>query len=203
MHLYSLCQTWLNLTTHTASETENRTSCLTTVSVCGGGLTMDRTFSQATPSPRSGAKSQTRPAPAHGLPARRGQGCEQPHRSRGREGGRGWPPEAPDSPAFSSSRGDVAVYNGRGARPWRSPWAARARTRIATAVACVSSPLPRPRHQSFPQRLDPCEAGGATETAGHAAVPREMWSQRGAPARRAREGHDESPLRTAGPKPGH
>ena len=31
MHLYSLCQTWLNLKTHTASETENRTSCLTTV----------------------------------------------------------------------------------------------------------------------------------------------------------------------------
>ena len=32
MHLYSLCQTWLNLKTHTVSETENRTSCLTTVS---------------------------------------------------------------------------------------------------------------------------------------------------------------------------
>ena len=32
MHLYSLCQTWLHLKTHTVSETENRTSCLTTVS---------------------------------------------------------------------------------------------------------------------------------------------------------------------------
>ena len=32
MHLYSLCQTWLNLKTDTVSETENRTSCLTTVS---------------------------------------------------------------------------------------------------------------------------------------------------------------------------
>ena len=31
MHLYSLCQTWLNLKTHTVSETENRTSCLTTL----------------------------------------------------------------------------------------------------------------------------------------------------------------------------
>ena len=29
MHLYSLCQTWLTLKTHTVSETENRTSCLT------------------------------------------------------------------------------------------------------------------------------------------------------------------------------
>ena len=32
MHLYSLCQTWLTLKTHAVSETENRTSCLTTVS---------------------------------------------------------------------------------------------------------------------------------------------------------------------------
>ena len=32
MHLYSPCQTWLNLKTHTVSETKNRTSCLTTVS---------------------------------------------------------------------------------------------------------------------------------------------------------------------------
>ena len=31
MHRYSLCQTWLNLKTHTVSETENRTSCLTTL----------------------------------------------------------------------------------------------------------------------------------------------------------------------------
>ena len=31
MHLYSLCQTWLTLKTHTVSETENRTSCLTTL----------------------------------------------------------------------------------------------------------------------------------------------------------------------------
>ena len=31
VHLYSLCQTWLNLKTHTVSETENRTSCLTTL----------------------------------------------------------------------------------------------------------------------------------------------------------------------------
>ena len=30
MHLYSLCQTRLNLKTHTVSETQNRTSCLTT-----------------------------------------------------------------------------------------------------------------------------------------------------------------------------
>ena len=30
MHLYSLCQTWLNLKIHTVSETENRTSRLTT-----------------------------------------------------------------------------------------------------------------------------------------------------------------------------
>ena len=37
MHLYSLCQTWLNLKTHTVSETENRTSCLTTVVRSGGG----------------------------------------------------------------------------------------------------------------------------------------------------------------------
>ena len=32
MHLYSLCQTGVSLKTHTVSETENRTSCLTTVS---------------------------------------------------------------------------------------------------------------------------------------------------------------------------
>ena len=32
MHLYSLCQTWLNLKTHTVPETENRTSRLTTIS---------------------------------------------------------------------------------------------------------------------------------------------------------------------------
>ena len=32
VHLYSLCQTWLTLKTHTVSETENRTSCLTAVS---------------------------------------------------------------------------------------------------------------------------------------------------------------------------
>ena len=32
MHLYSLCQTWLSPKTHTVSETENRASCLTTVS---------------------------------------------------------------------------------------------------------------------------------------------------------------------------
>ena len=32
MHLCSLCETWLNLKTHTVSETESRTSCLTTVS---------------------------------------------------------------------------------------------------------------------------------------------------------------------------
>ena len=31
MHLSSLCQTWLNLKTHTVSETENRTLCLTTL----------------------------------------------------------------------------------------------------------------------------------------------------------------------------
>ena len=31
-HLYSQCQTWINLKTHTVSKTENRTSCLTTVS---------------------------------------------------------------------------------------------------------------------------------------------------------------------------
>ena len=37
MHLYSLCQTWLNLKTHTVSETENRTSCLTTLCLWGGG----------------------------------------------------------------------------------------------------------------------------------------------------------------------
>ena len=47
MHLYSLCQTRLTLKTHAVSETENRTSCLTTVSQTitgrqgegGGGLT--------------------------------------------------------------------------------------------------------------------------------------------------------------------
>ena len=32
VHLHSLCQTWLSLKTHTVSETENRTSCLTAVS---------------------------------------------------------------------------------------------------------------------------------------------------------------------------
>ena len=32
MHLYSLCQTWLTLKTHNVPETENRISCLTTVS---------------------------------------------------------------------------------------------------------------------------------------------------------------------------
>ena len=32
MHLHSLCQTRLNLQTHTTSETEHRTSCLTTFS---------------------------------------------------------------------------------------------------------------------------------------------------------------------------
>ena len=32
MHFYSLCQTCLPLKTHNVSETENRTSCLTTVS---------------------------------------------------------------------------------------------------------------------------------------------------------------------------
>ena len=32
VHRYSLCQTWLNLKTHTVSETEKRTSRLTTVS---------------------------------------------------------------------------------------------------------------------------------------------------------------------------
>ena len=37
MHLYSLCQTWLNLKTHTVSETENRTSCLTTLVKQPGG----------------------------------------------------------------------------------------------------------------------------------------------------------------------
>ena len=44
MHLFSLCQTWLNLKTHNVSETENRTSCLTTlvrqsqsVAAAGGG----------------------------------------------------------------------------------------------------------------------------------------------------------------------
>ena len=45
VQLYSLCQTRLNLMTHTVSETEDRTSCLTTVSqtiaVGGGGFWHD------------------------------------------------------------------------------------------------------------------------------------------------------------------
>ena len=47
VHLYSLCQTWLNLKAHTMSETETRTSCLT---VCpergGGGLCWHPLFTQ-------------------------------------------------------------------------------------------------------------------------------------------------------------
>ena len=44
----SLCQTWLNLKTHTVSDTENRTSCLTagsqtiTVSSCQSGVNRHR-----------------------------------------------------------------------------------------------------------------------------------------------------------------
>ena len=73
MHLYSLCQTWLNLKTHTVSETENRTSCLTTAvrqsqsvavsqTLGGGGVGNPRTARGTwDPSAKPGSNSDRSP----------------------------------------------------------------------------------------------------------------------------------------------